>query len=72
MPNFVGLTLNRQAINSAVYGNFSGSRYHELVLAKGTNIDLLRPDESGKLVSLVPNELFLHCAITHSVSPSRK
>lgn len=53
MPNLVGLTLNRPgAANSAVYGNFSGARHHELVLAKGTNIDLLRPDESGKLVSL--------------------
>jgi splicing factor 3B subunit 3 len=53
MPHFVAISLNRPSgINATAYGSFSGAKTHELAVAKGTSLDLLRPDESGKLVSL--------------------
>ena len=45
------LTLNQAtAISNSVYGSFSGPRQHELVVAKGKILEMLRPDENtGKL-----------------------
>ena len=45
-----GLTLQRSAaINSVAYGNFSGAKLHEIVVAHGKSIELLRPDAQGKV-----------------------
>jgi splicing factor 3B subunit 3 len=44
------LSLNLQkssAINIAVYGNFSGPKAQEIIVAKGSSIELFRPDDSG-------------------------
>jgi hypothetical protein len=47
-----GLTLQRSAaINCVVYGNFSGPKLHEIVVAHGKSIELLRPDAGGKVIS---------------------
>ena len=65
------LTLNLQrssAINVAVYGNFSSPKNQEIVCAKGNSIELLRPDETGKLVSICMTPVF---AIIRSILPFR-
>jgi splicing factor 3B subunit 3 len=47
-----GLTLQRSAaINCVAYGNFSGPKLHEIVVAHGKCIELLRPDAGGKVIS---------------------
>jgi len=54
------LTLQRcTAINCAVFGNFSGPKQHEIVVARGKYLELLRPDtETGKLQSIVCVDVF--------------
>jgi len=49
------LSVNLQksgAISVAVYGNFSGSKAHEIVCARGNGIELFRPDETGRMISI--------------------
>jgi len=49
------LSVNLQrsgAISVAVYGNFSGSKAHEIVCARGSGIELYRPDETGRMISI--------------------
>ena len=41
-----------------VVGNFSGAKNHEIVIAKGNIIELLRPDETGKIVSISESPMF--------------
>ena len=44
------LTLQRSAaVNCVAYGNFSGPKLHEIVVAHGKSIELLRPDAGGKV-----------------------
>jgi len=53
------LTLQRSAaINCVAYGNFSGPKLHEIVVAHGKSIELLRPDAAGKVQSLCHMECF--------------
>ena len=48
-----GLTLQRSAaINCVAYGNFSGPKLHEIVVAHGKSIELLRPDAAGKVTRM--------------------
>jgi len=55
------LTLQRSnAINCAVQGNFSSPQEHEMVVSHGKAIELLRPDASGKLLSVCHMECFGH------------
>ncbi len=42
----------------AVYGNFSGAKAQELVVSRGKVLELLRPNESGKLQTVVATEVF--------------
>jgi len=63
------LTLQRAtAITGAICGNFSAPRVQELVVARGKLLELLRPDDSGKLQSVHVQEVF---GIIRSMQPFR-
>jgi len=55
------LALNLQsssAINLAIYGNFSGPKQQEIAVAKGNTLELLRPDDTGKVISICATPVF--------------
>ncbi|XP_065872251.1 spliceosome-associated protein 130 A [Euphorbia lathyris] len=53
------LTLQRPTgIVCAINGNFSGGKTQEIVVARGKVLDLIRPDESGKLQTILSVEIF--------------
>lgn len=53
------LTLQQPTgIICAINGNFSGGKSQEIVVARGKVLDLLRPDDNGKLQSLLSVEIF--------------
>ena len=73
MPHFYSRTLQKaSSINQAVYGNFSSAKAQEIVvsryvvprsfahciLCRGKIIELLRPDEHGRLQSICSEEVF--------------
>jgi len=45
-------------IQFAVYGNFSGPKAQEIVVSRGKVLELLRPNENGKLQIVVATEIF--------------
>ncbi|KAJ6690340.1 hypothetical protein OIU85_006596 [Salix viminalis] len=52
-------TLQRATgIVSAINGNFSGGKAQEIVVARGKVLDLLRPDENGKIQTVLSVEIF--------------
>ncbi|KAG2485365.1 hypothetical protein HYH03_015856 [Edaphochlamys debaryana] len=53
------LTLSRATgIQSAVYGNFSAAKAQEVVVSRGKVLELLRPNENGKMQTVVATEVF--------------
>ena len=42
----------------AIYGNFSGPKAQEVVVSRGKVLELLRPDESGKMQTILSTEIF--------------
>jgi len=46
------------AVTAAVFGNFSAPRQQEVVVAKGHVLELLRPDETGKLHTILSRDAF--------------
>ena len=46
------------AISCAVFGNFSAPKKQEIVVVKGGYIELLRPDETGRLMSICTTAAF--------------
>lgn len=57
--NILAVNLQRSsAINVAVYGNFSGPKQQEIAVAKGSFIELLRPDDTGKVISICSTPVF--------------
>ncbi len=42
----------------AVYGNFSAPKQQEIIVSRGKIIELLRPNEQGRLVTVVSTEVF--------------
>ena len=57
--HFLSLPLQRAgAMNLAINGSFSAPKKQELVVARGTSLELLRPDEAGKLQSVVVQQTF--------------
>ena len=49
-----GLTLQTATgIQSVAYGNFSGPKALEIVVSRGKVLDLLRPDENGKMQTVL-------------------
>jgi len=47
------------AITHAIVGNFSGARHQEIIVSRGTRLDLLRVDmQTGKLSTVVSTDAF--------------
>eukprot|EP01124_Arcella_intermedia_P030027 TRINITY_DN6478_c0_g1_i1.p1 TRINITY_DN6478_c0_g1~~TRINITY_DN6478_c0_g1_i1.p1 ORF type:complete len:1199 (-),score=275.88 TRINITY_DN6478_c0_g1_i1:1875-5471(-) len=46
------------AITHAVYGNFSAPKAQEIVISRGKLLELLRPDDNGKVQTIVSVEIF--------------
>ncbi|CRH02775.1 splicing factor 3B subunit 3, putative [Plasmodium relictum] len=75
MPVLYHLTLQKPtAITKAVYGNFSGPRAHEIIVAKGQVLELLRADKQGKLNLIVSRDIFgiIRCISTFRLTGSNK
>eukprot|EP01127_Copromyxa_protea_P000185 TRINITY_DN10178_c0_g1_i1.p1 TRINITY_DN10178_c0_g1~~TRINITY_DN10178_c0_g1_i1.p1 ORF type:complete len:1210 (+),score=264.17 TRINITY_DN10178_c0_g1_i1:41-3631(+) len=52
-------TLHKSSvINKVVYGNFSSAKAQEILAAKGKILELLRPDDNGKLQTVHSVEVF--------------
>lgn len=69
MPHLYSLTLQKAtAIPIAIYGNFSAAKAQEIIVSRGKNIELLRPDENGKVQSIFSQEVF---GIIRSLIPFR-
>ncbi|KAI8088902.1 CPSF A subunit region-domain-containing protein [Halteromyces radiatus] len=64
------LTLNAStSINQAIHGNFSGTKQQEIVVARQTRLELLKPDTStGKLHTMLSHECF---GLIRSIKPFR-
>ena len=45
-------------LQRAIYGNFSGPKAQEIIVSRGKVLELLRPDESGKMQTIVATEVF--------------
>ncbi|XP_031565334.1 splicing factor 3B subunit 3-like [Actinia tenebrosa] len=54
------LTLQRAtAINSSIYGNFSGTKQQEIIVSRGKSLELLRADpNTGKVFPVLAVEMF--------------
>ncbi|KAL6757658.1 CPSF A subunit region-domain-containing protein [Haematococcus lacustris] len=53
------LTLSRASgIQSAAYGNFSGPKAQEIAVSRGKMLELLRPNELGKMVTVLSTDVF--------------
>ena len=53
------LTLQRSgAITCTAYGNFSAPKQHEIVISHGKTLELIRPDQNGKIQSICQMECF--------------
>ena len=52
----------------AIYGNFSAPKVHEIVAARGKVLELLRPDDAGKVQVIHSTEVF---GIIRSLAPFR-
>eukprot|EP01125_Pyxidicula_operculata_P009280 TRINITY_DN305_c3_g1_i1.p1 TRINITY_DN305_c3_g1~~TRINITY_DN305_c3_g1_i1.p1 ORF type:complete len:1202 (+),score=317.43 TRINITY_DN305_c3_g1_i1:1768-5373(+) len=56
------------AITHAAYGNFSAPKAQEIVISRGKNLELLRPDDNGKVQTVLSTEIF---GIVRSLHPFR-
>lgn len=53
------LTLQRPTgVIAAVYGSFSAPKMHEIVLACSSNLEIVRPEENGKLMTVGRSDAF--------------
>ena len=53
------LTLQKSSgITSALYGNFSGARQQELIVARCKVLELMRPDDNGKMQTIFATDVF--------------
>lgn len=47
------------SVTQAIVGNFSGARHQEIIVARGTRLELFRPDaSSGKMTSLLSHDVY--------------
>jgi splicing factor 3B subunit 3 len=47
------------AATKAIVGNFSGARTQEIIISRGTRLELLRPDvQTGKLSTVIASDVF--------------
>jgi splicing factor 3B subunit 3 len=67
--HLLALTLQKPtAINIAIYGNFTAPKAQEIAVSRGRILELLRPDDNGKLQSIYSVEVF---GIIRSMLPFR-
>ena len=68
--NLLSLSLqNSSGISLACSGNFSAPKRHEIVVYKGeAGLELLRPDDTGRLISISTTRAF---AVVRSIKPFR-
>jgi splicing factor 3B subunit 3 len=67
--HLLGLTLQRPtAINLAIYGNFTAPKAQEIAVSRGRILEILRPDDNGKLQTIWSSEVF---GIIRSMQPFR-
>ena len=67
--HLLALTLQKPtAISCAIYGNFTAPKAQEIVVARGHVLELLRPDDNGKIQSILSLESF---GIIRSLAPFR-
>ena len=53
------LTLQKASgITAAVFGNFSAPKQQELIVARGKILELMRPDDNGKVQTIHSSEVF--------------
>lgn len=52
----------------AIYGNFSAPKVQELVVSRGKVLELLRPDEQGKVQVIYSTDVF---GVIRSLQPFR-
>jgi splicing factor 3B subunit 3 len=45
-------------INQAAVGNFSGTRQQEIMVSRGSRLELLRPDTNGKITTILAQDAF--------------
>jgi splicing factor 3B subunit 3 len=64
------LTLSSSSsINQAIRGNFSGTKQQEIIVARQTRLELLKPDTTtGKLHTVLSHECF---GLIRSLTPFR-
>jgi splicing factor 3B subunit 3 len=47
------------AVTQAIVGNFSGVRQQEIIISRGTRLELLRPDvQTGKITTVLAHDVF--------------
>ena len=47
------------AVVQAIVGNFSGARQQEIIVSRGTRLELLRPDvQTGKVSTVIVSDVF--------------
>ena len=56
------------ALQCAIYGNFSAAKVQEIVVSRGKVLELLRPDEQGKVQVIYSTEVF---GVIRSLQPFR-
>jgi splicing factor 3B subunit 3 len=67
--HLLNLTLQApSAINLAVYGNFTAAQAQEFVVARGNVLQLLRPNDEGRLETIISTEVF---GVIRSLQPFR-
>lgn len=53
----------------AVYGNFSGPKAQEIIVSRGKVLELLRPDDTGRLQTILSTEV-CDCGLQQSLKDS--
>lgn len=58
----------RRLLQCAIYGNFSAPKVHEIVVGRGKVLELLRPDDAGRVQVVHSTEVF---GVIRSLAPFR-
>ncbi|CEL98274.1 unnamed protein product, partial [Vitrella brassicaformis CCMP3155] len=70
MPFLYSLTIQRAtAVTHAIFGNFSAPKAQEIVVSRGKVLELLRPDDAGKVQVVFSTEVFglIRCLSTFRI-----
>ena len=63
------MTLQKPAaITNAIYGNFSEPKAQEIVVSRGRYLELLRPDDNGKVQTILSVDAF---GLIRTIKPFR-